>query len=102
MQQQRPVSLSERMKIELNGGSDSEGSSTPRGQRKMMETWIVLELCNRGSLQVCHPSPLSLQESTKASLGSKWVEIIQLLSFESLREMDTLMEDNALPAHQVL
>ena len=52
VQQQRPASLSERMRLELNGGIENEDAGTPRGQRRMMETWIVLELCNRGSLQV--------------------------------------------------
>ena len=34
----------------MSSASDTAG--TPTGQRRMMETWIVLELCNRGSLQV--------------------------------------------------
>ena len=40
------------MRLELNGNLDEESSPKARGQRRMMETWIVLELCNRGSLQV--------------------------------------------------
>ncbi len=39
--------------MEMNGGIPEGGApNTPTGQRRMMETWIVLELCNRGSLQV--------------------------------------------------
>jgi len=42
--------------MDMSGSIPEEGPTTPTGQRRMMETWIVLELCNRGSLQV----PLSL------------------------------------------
>lgn len=48
-----PASLSERLRMDMNmnGSIPEEGPNTPTGQRRMMETWIVLELCNRGSLQ---------------------------------------------------
>ena len=42
--------MTEHARLELNGLVPVEGALP--GQRKMMETWIVLELCNRGSLQV--------------------------------------------------
>ena len=50
--QSTPASLSERLRMEMNGSISEESPATPTGQRRMMETWIVLELCNRGSLQV--------------------------------------------------
>lgn len=43
--------MTERMRMDLNTLAEEE-ANTPKGQRKMMETWIILELCNRGSLQV--------------------------------------------------
>jgi hypothetical protein len=50
--QSTPASLSERLRMDMKGSIPEEGPTTPTGQRRMMETWIVLELCNRGSLQV--------------------------------------------------
>ena len=46
----RPGGMTERLRMDLNSLAEEEES--PKGQRKMMETWIILELCNRGSLQV--------------------------------------------------
>ena len=46
----RPGGMTERLRMDLNSLAEEEDS--PKGQRKMMETWIILELCNRGSLQV--------------------------------------------------
>lgn len=51
MQGGRPGAMTERMRMDM-AALPEEDSAASRGGRKMMETWIVLELCNRGSLQV--------------------------------------------------
>lgn len=51
LQGSRPSSVPESARLELNGIVPAV-HAVASGQRKMMETWIVLELCNRGSLQV--------------------------------------------------